>query len=231
MKLCSIAECGAPSRSRGWCRRHYLRWYKTGSTSDTPLSRTLTTLDRFLAKVTKRPDGCWEWTGARRDGYGRFRHAGKMRAAHRWAYEHFVGPIPDGLDLDHSCRRHWCVNPEHLDPATRQENTLRGEGIAARWADRTHCGAGHEFTAGNVYRTPAGARRCRACARSTARYRRWRTAVLARDEGRCRECGTDERVQAHHVLPWATCPEARYDIDNGHALCRPCHDDLHAQAA
>lgn len=81
---------------------------------------------RFWSRVTETPGGCWLWTGALCDsGYGRFR-AGTLVRTHRYAYELMVADIPDGLDLDHLCRRRACVNPYHLDPVTRGVNVRRG---------------------------------------------------------------------------------------------------------
>lgn len=88
---------------------------------------------RFMDKVSKKESGgCWEWTAAiDAHGYGRFGVPGRtradwrMRLAHRVSYETFVGPIPEGLDLDHLCRVTACVNPEHLEPVSRRENVAR----------------------------------------------------------------------------------------------------------
>lgn len=73
-------------------------------------------------------NGCWVWQRVRdRHGYGRtHRESGKTALAHRVYYERLVGPIPDGLQLDHLCRNHACVNPEHLEPVTNRENVIRG---------------------------------------------------------------------------------------------------------
>lgn len=86
---------------------------------------TSTVEDRFLIKVfLDHPSGCWRWLGSRTYGYGLFRPGVPYRA-HRWAYEHWIGPIPDGLTLDHLCQDHGCVNPWHLEPVTRAENIRR----------------------------------------------------------------------------------------------------------
>lgn len=112
---------------------------------------------------------CWEWTAARdRKGYGR---VAKHSLAHRAVYELLVGPIPEGLDLDHLCRNHGCVFPLHLEPVTRRENLLRGATIPARKAAQTCCEAGHEFDDANTYIAPNGTRMCRACHRLRQRNR------------------------------------------------------------
>jgi hypothetical protein len=131
------------------------------------------TLDRLFSKVERTPDGCWLWTGALKvNGYAQLQvggRTGKRLYAHRVAYELLVGPIPDGLQLDHLCRVRHCVNPAHLEPVTARENVRRGEP-----AQRTHCPKGHEYTAENTFVKTGGWRECRTCyrARNRAYYRR-----------------------------------------------------------
>jgi len=98
------------------------------------------------------------------NGYGRARWDGRrFRPAHVVAWELCRAPVPAGLQIDHLCRNRACINPNHLEPVTSRENTLRGEGISAQYARRTHCANGHEFTTANTLRRSNGSRRCRTC--------------------------------------------------------------------
>ena len=131
------------------------------------------TARRFWSKVDKRDDGCWEWTAYRmKNGYGTLRVATKGWLAHRFAYQEFVGPIPDGLEIDHLCRNRACVNPDHLEAVDHRTNLMRGNTWAAANAKKTHCVNGHEFDEENTLIVPLG-RNCRAChrEREAARYR------------------------------------------------------------
>ena len=88
----------------------------------------------FRTKVTVCDCGCWLWSEKRLDhaGYGQFKFNGRNMPAHRFAYERLVGPIPEGLHLDHLCDRHRnCVNPSHLEPVSPSENAIRAN--RRRW--------------------------------------------------------------------------------------------------
>lgn len=128
--------------------------------------------ERFWAKVDRGdPDGCWLWTAAiNPKGYamfavtkGVFGATGKQPiGGHRVAYQLMVGPIPEGLQLDHLCRVRHCVNPAHLQPVTRKENILRGTSPTAQHAAKTHCPKGHPY-AGDNLQFSHGSRVCRIC--------------------------------------------------------------------
>lgn len=104
---------------------------------------------------------CVLWIGAKNHGYGQWTVGGDTGKVHRIAYEHWRGPIPPGLVLDHLCRVRSCVNPWHLRIVTRQENTLAPGSLAPAKAnaDKDRCPNDHEYT----HRDPDGKRRCRTC--------------------------------------------------------------------
>lgn len=131
--------------------------------------------DLFWAKV-KKTDLCWLWMGARNQkGYGLY-SAPNTAAAHRVAYELLVGPIPEGLVLDHLCRNVRCVNPDHLEPVTIRENTARG--LPPRAA--THCKRGHELTPENTrWRSDRPTRECLTCRNVRRREERRRKKLAA----------------------------------------------------
>jgi hypothetical protein len=126
------------------------------------------------AHVTIDPEsGCWVSSrNIDRDGYSRLKGEG----VHRIAWRELVGPIPDGLVLDHvkarGCRWNACCWPAHLDPVTNRENILRGRSFAAVNAAKVECDHGHPYDERNTYTRPDGHRDCRACIRRrVAKYK------------------------------------------------------------
>ncbi|MFI1018011.1 HNH endonuclease signature motif containing protein [Streptomyces sp. NPDC020965] len=131
--------------------------------------------DRFLAKIVDGPLGCWDWTGhVKPNGDGQLKVNGHPQYAHRAAYTLTRGPIPEGLVIDHLCRRRLCANPDHLEVVSHRTNVLRGVSPAARRARQTHCVRGHRFDTSTTYIAPNGTRHCRRCTAARARTRRRR---------------------------------------------------------
>lgn len=174
---CTASECDSPTVARRLCRKHYQRWWKRGNLELVPGYERRTLRERLDGKTLTGPD-CWAWTGSHDpNGYGKIdvplgANRRTMANAHRVAFEIYIGPIPAGFEVDHLCRNRGCVNPDHLEAVPKRVNILRGEGVAARCARRTHCVHGHEYTPENTRLGPAGNRICRECERIRSR-RRW----------------------------------------------------------
>lgn len=153
------------------------------SSRDTLILSALRSEPTWLASVLAKLDGhadassCWLWKGALDKGYGKVRiprsaERSEVVPVHRVVWLALVGPIPDGLVLDHDgptgCSNRACANPAHLSPVPNRNNVaVTGKSFAARNAAKTHCPAGHPLTAGNL--TAAGQgwgfRQCATCAR------------------------------------------------------------------
>jgi hypothetical protein len=134
-------------------------------------------LIRFHAGYAKdETSGCWTWTRPLHRGYGRFRVVGfgSIRV-HRFAYTALVGPIPDGLEIDHKCRNRACVNPAHLELVTHIENMRRAVAVI------THCPKGHPYSGKNLRFRIRNGRAARMC-------------------GRCRDINTRKRQQEKRDL-------------------------------
>lgn len=119
-------------------------------------------IEYYLAKILPVTEsGCWLWTGTVNPrGYGRIKLDGGSIAAHRFIYAHMRREIPEGRQLDHLCRVRCCVNPDHLEVVDQRTNVLRGIGLTAQNARKTHCKRGHLLGQDTDTR---GQRRCRIC--------------------------------------------------------------------
>lgn len=167
------ARCKRCQSEMGERRRAIARATRP-STRKGPLPRPA--IDRLRQKYVVRDAGhdtqCWMWTASTNAlGYGKFGIRGGWKPSHRVSYELHVGPVPDGLELDHLCRNPRCVNPDHLEPVTHAENVRRGDARnnGQRYRERrTHCARGHALTAENEYRW-RGLRMCRACRAASSR--------------------------------------------------------------
>lgn len=178
---CSVIEdgerCeGRAVNSRGYCNRHYLRWWRHGDPLGGQTRRIIgTPSERFWGKVDlKGPvpascpalGACFIWTASLSHDYGIFWDAGRTTLAHIWAWEQVHGALPTDLELHHICLNPTCVNPEHLKVLTHSEH-MKLHGTL-----KTHCVHGHPFDDENTYIAPDGRRRCRACAQKRQQAQR-----------------------------------------------------------
>lgn len=194
---CSVPGCAQRPKTNDLCVIHYDRTRKYPDRDPAVLmvdTRPATERWKDLYTITdlgyRTP--CWMWTGTRSNiyGYGRIKDRRSKNGpiepmAHRFVYEQVVGPIPNGMQLDHLCHNadasctgggdcphRRCVNPDHLEPVPSIVNVFRGKTSAAVNTAKTHCKWGHEFTSGNTLIDARGMRQCRACtARRMREYR------------------------------------------------------------
>lgn len=174
---CSVPGCGAAYAGRGYCVTHYSQWAKGGAANVEAVcpprgpngrkqQRRLLTLEERLLRLVEYDTngGCWLWGGSiDRAGYGRaMGHSRRSVGVHRLSFEHFVGPLAEGYEIDHLCRVLSCLNPAHLEQVTPRENVLRSNGPAALNARKEVCAKGHPYIEPNII-WEGTKRVCRAC--------------------------------------------------------------------
>lgn len=174
---CKAPGCLTPAVRLGYCEKCYRRCYRHGH----PLPRQRNWAKEFWKRVDKSagPAECWPWGGAMHpDGYGISRtEGGGTSAVHRLAYTYGIGPIPEGLLVDHRCHtpdcdlgKHCphrrCCNPTHLKAVSAAENSAPDRAVRFRGDRVSACPRGHEYTPENTRRDRNGERHCRECDRT-----------------------------------------------------------------
>jgi hypothetical protein len=185
-------ECGSPRfYARGRCQTCYGRWRRQQKRagSFTLLIVHGAPLTKLAERTAPGPKGCVLYTGyITGGGYGQISVNGTQKLAHRAVYELTVGPIPEGMELDHTCHNRdascmggttclhrRCINVDHLEPVTGAENTRRGKSWAIN-GTKTHCSNGHPYSEENTHWYD-GRRYCRPCNRMHRRRARQRRAA------------------------------------------------------
>jgi hypothetical protein len=170
VRTCTMEGCERKHYAHGLCDTHEKRLRRHGN----PKHGFPALRERLFSRLIINPEtGCLLWTGScSEEGYGRLGRDGRKALVHRVMYELFVGPIPDGLEIDHLCRVRNCAAPGHLEAVTGRVNKLRGNTITAAAAGATHCPQKHEYDLLNTWISPAGQRRCRACRREKRRAKK-----------------------------------------------------------
>jgi hypothetical protein len=146
----------------------------------------------FDEKIVKTNEGCWRWNGAKNhDGYAML----KDEIAHRWSYQRYIGPLVQGLEIDHVCGVRDCVNPKHLEQVTHLVNIRRA--IAKGSYDKCrnylgdfqsrkkHCKRGHPYSGDNlkieIYKDIV-ARRCRTC--EDMKFKKYKRSIREKETER-----------------------------------------------
>lgn len=192
---CLVRECDRAHFGHGMCSRHYQLWRHHGTTDLLDLA---TPIERFWREVTRgEPNECWLWMGTPKNGYGVLsiktrEDAWAPHYAHRLSYEWFVGPIPEGMVIDHTCHNvaaerglcdggegcshRLCVNPLHLDPTTVGENTARSPlTVTGQNVRKNVCPRGHALDGKGL----DGKRYCTLCRKTRDSERRRRSSQIA----------------------------------------------------
>lgn len=121
-QMCSFADCKRPRKARRLCPRHYMQWRRRNPEAEL-IEPVRGNPALALATRVQAMGDCLIWQGAlNHGGYGQIRVDGRTRQAHRYAFEKANGPIPDGMEVDHTCWNRACVRLDHLRLATRANN-------------------------------------------------------------------------------------------------------------
>lgn len=174
------ATCGGPILKRDRAREYCSMECRNKGKRGRPSSRRKS-FDDYPAPVRDPESGCLRWQGPHHtNGYGVM---GRGRLAHREAWERAVGPIPDGMTIDHvadrGCVHKDCVEVAHLEVVSQPENTSRSAKSREQRA-RTHCPKGHPYSGQNLI-TRRGKRECRTCTYARNERNRKKRQATARE--------------------------------------------------
>ena len=136
MKVCKVTGCDLEVKTRGWCNRHYKRWFRWGDPLGGRSDRYADPEEALEARTEWQGD-CLVWTGTKSPtGQGQIRVNGKSKLVHRYVWEREFGEIPDKVMLDHKCYNQSCVNLEHLRYANKSQNGSNRSGTSSKTGHR-----------------------------------------------------------------------------------------------
>lgn len=176
MRYCTVNGCERKHKSRGLCHRHYDYNKNHGGFGKDSIIIKRTMTERFWSHVDLSDiNSCWDWVGAKINGYGVFIVDNKLCRSHRVVYEMMIGHLDDNLVIDHLCENRLCVNPFHLEQVTSGENVRRA--INNRNGGEFLCRNGHDYSGDNlcystVYKNGRQQKYCGECNRNNVS--RWR---------------------------------------------------------
>lgn len=164
--VCAVDECSKPRRSALYCSAHQMRLDRYGSPDYYPRGKPkpwtgIPHTEEGFWSLVEVTGACWYWQGGLTpEGYGYWFFEGRTSGVHRIAHRMLTQEeVPSSMHIDHLCRTRNCVNPDHMEVVTPEENSRRANRPKV---ERTHCTHGHEWTPGNTL--PLGtSKRCRQC--------------------------------------------------------------------
>lgn len=120
-KKCSFDGCERVHESRGLCKSHAQQQREGRALK--PIRTKTDSKEVFFLERVEKSSGCWNWMGKKTThGYGQMKHAGTVRAAHRYSWELAHGELDENLSIDHLCHNPPCVNPDHLRAVSHRSN-------------------------------------------------------------------------------------------------------------
>lgn len=189
--------------------------------NDAPIEDILAFL--IIEEPSTLSTGCWRWPrGKTKGGYGETNFQKKKALVHRIVYQHFVGPIPVGMEIDHLCRNRWCANFEHLEAVPPKVNNERGESACAQNSRKTHCVRGHPYSGDNLRIGRNGGRWCRACAKIHKEKEKAKLALIPKVQKPPKPTIHKTHCpQGHPYSGYNLC----IDPKTGSRNCRTCHNE------
>jgi len=121
---CKIEGCEKKKKARGWCNKHWQRWWRNGDPEKGKWDEDKSPIQNVLERYIPEPNtGCWIWEGSTDGtGYPNVWNGGSKGLVHRMIWQYYYGEIPEGYVIAHNCSNKLCINPNHLYCCTQRQN-------------------------------------------------------------------------------------------------------------